>query len=165
MSKPLSRLTALVASAALAVSLSACTASGWQEEAPPAAGAQTDVGGLKLRNFMIVSDEAGDAIVAGGITSRDEAAEVVGISVAPQAEDGSFGTAQTIAYTADLAKGATVTLDGADTLFSDPALILGRNATITVAFADGQSAAVEAPVYSSEHPDFAEEWSAAQGAA
>ena len=158
MSKPLSRLTALVASAALAVSLSACTASGWQEEAPPAAGAQTDVGGLKLRNFMIVSDEAGDAIVAGGITSRDEAAEVVGISVAPQAEDGSFGAQQVVEFSEQIPRGQTVTLDGTRTKFTDPDLILGRLASVTVGFADGQTASLQVPVYSSEHADFAEAW-------
>lgn len=162
MSKPMSRLTALVATAALAVSLSACTASAWVQDAPPAAGTQTDVGGLKLRNFMVVSDEAGDAVILGGISSRDAAAQVAGISVAAQAEDGTFGTAQNVAYTADLNKGGTVILDGAETRFTDPDLILGRLATVSVAFADGQTASLEAPIYSSEHPDFAEAWTEAQ---
>lgn len=162
MRKPLSRLSALVAAAALAVSLSACTASAWDPAAPPAAGSQADQEGLRLRNFMVVSDTSGEAIIAGGITSRDAAAQVTGITVAPQAEDGSFGAPQSVAYTAKLNKGATVTLDGAQTRFQDPSLLLGRLADVTVELADGQVIQVQAPVYSSEHPDFTEAWEAAQ---
>ena len=83
MSKPMRRAAAVVATAALAVSLSACTGGRWVQEAPPAAGTQTDAadGAIKLRNFVVVSDKSGEAILVGGITSRDAANEVTAIGV------------------------------------------------------------------------------------
>ena len=47
---------------------------------------------------------------------------------------------------------------GVDQIDADPDLILGRLASITVGFADGQTASLQVPVYSSEHADFAEAW-------
>ena len=143
---------------ALAVSLSGCTAGQWEYGAPPAAGVQTDQGGLKLRNFVVVSDKSGEAILVGGITSRDEANEVTAIGVTAQAEDGSFGAQQVVEFSEQIPRGQTVTLDGTRTKFTDPDLILGRLASVTVGFADGQTASLQVPVYSSEHADFAEAW-------
>ena len=160
MSKPMRRAAAVVATAALAVSLSACTGGRWVQEAPPAAGTQTDSadGAIKLRNFVVVSDKSGEAILVGGITSRDAANEVTAIGVTAQAEDGSFGAQQVVEFSEQIPRGQTVTLDGTRTKFTDPDLILGRLADVTVAFADGQTASLQVPVYSSEHADFAEAW-------
>jgi hypothetical protein len=158
MSKPMRRAAAIVATAALAVSLSACTGGRWVQEAPPAAGTQTDAadGAIKLRNFVVVSDKSGEAILVGGITSRDEANEVTAIGVTAQAEDGSFGAQQVVEFSEQIPRGQTITLDGTRTKFTD--LILGRLASVTVGFADGQTASLQVPVYSSEHADFAEAW-------
>ena len=76
MRQPMRRTTALLATAALALSLSACTAGQWVADSPPAAGVQVDNGGLKLRNFLAVTDGSGEAMLLGSITSRDEAVDV-----------------------------------------------------------------------------------------
>ena len=159
MSKPLRRSTAVVASAVLALSLSACTAGQWVYDSPPAAGAQADSQtGIKLRNFAVVADGEGAGMIVGGITSRDAANEVTTIGITAQAEDGSFGAQQVVEFSEQIPRGQTVTLDGTRTKFTDPDLILGRLADVTVAFADGQTASLQVPVYSSEHADFAEAW-------
>ncbi|MBK7819929.1 MAG: hypothetical protein IPJ61_02340 [Tessaracoccus sp.] len=160
MSKPMRRAAAIVATAALAVSLSACTGGRWEPEAPPAAGTQTDAadGAIKLRNFVVISDMGGEAILVGGITSRDAANEVTAIGITAQAADGSFGAEQVVDFSEQIPRGQTITLDGSRTKFTDPDLILGRLAGVTVGFADGQTASLQVPVYASDHPDFAEAW-------
>lgn len=165
MSKPLSRAAALVAAAAVAVALSACTASAWVPDAPPAAGVQTDVGGIKLRNVMVVSDEQGAAVVAGGISSRDTDNAVTGITVAAEKADATFSQPQNVAFTADIPKGRTVTLDWSQTAFTDPALRLGKLAEVAVTFSDGTTASVKAPIYSATHPDFKDAYAAATAGA
>ncbi|MFT3888816.1 MAG: hypothetical protein QM713_11720 [Arachnia sp.] len=163
MSKPMRRAAAIVATVALAVSVSACTSGRWVYDTPPAAGTQTDVtnGSIKLRNFLVVSDKTGDAILVGGITARDAANEVTGISVTAEGEDGTWGAAQTVAFDEQIPKGQTITLDGTRTKFSDPDLVLGRLADVTVGFADGKTASLQVPIYASDHPDFTEAWQSA----
>ncbi|SHI31447.1 hypothetical protein SAMN02745244_00100 [Tessaracoccus bendigoensis DSM 12906] len=162
MSKPTHRLAAIVAAAALSVTFSACTAEGWEADAPPAAGVQADDGGIKLRNFLVVSDTEGAAVLLGGIASRDESTQVTGITVAAEGSDGQFGQSEEVQFSEEISKGRTIYLDGTTTAFTDPALLLGRLAKVTVDFSTGESVTLEAPVLSSEHPDFSEAWAQAQ---
>ena len=162
MSKPLRRSTAVVASAVLALSLSACTAGQWVYDSPPAAGAQADSQtGIKLRNFAVVADGEGAGMIVGGITSRDADAEVVGITVAGERGDATFGEAQTLPFSEDIVRGRTILLDGSSTLFDNDDLTLDRLAKVQVAFADGQSVSLEVPVISSTNDDFKDAWAAA----
>lgn len=156
MSKPMRRAAAIIAAAALALSLSACTRGGWIPEVPPAAGAQSDEGGYKLRNIVVVADESGQAVLLGGIHSRDDAAEVTGITVAAETEGQSYGEAADLGYSATIPRGTTVYLDGSDTGFSNAELALGRLAQVKVSFADNTVMTVDTVVMSSEHSDFAE---------
>lgn len=158
MSKPLHRTAAIVAAAALAVSLSGCTAGQWQYEAPPAAGVQKDDGGIKLRNMLVVTDGEGTGMILGAIASRDEAAEVVGLGYAAEKEDGSYGELNAVPFEASIAKGKTVILDGAETRFNSSELLVGRLAEVAVVLEDGRRISLLAPVMSAEHPDFAAAW-------
>lgn len=158
MRQPMRRAAAIVATAALAISLSACTGGHWVPDAPPAAGAQTDLGGFKLRNVAVVTNTTGEAILLAGITSRDAATEVVGITVAPELEDGSFGPSVPISFAESIPAGKTILLDGSRTQFTDEGLLLGRLAEVSVQFSNGETASLQAPVISYEHPDFAQSW-------
>ena len=161
MSKTLRRTAALVATVALAVSVSGCTAGQWEYAAPPAAGVQVDEGGLKLRNFMVVTDGDGTGMILGGIASRDEAASVAGLGYAAELKDGSFGQLNAVPFTADIPKGKTIILDGADTTINTSELLVGRLARVAVQFDGGQSVALSVPVVSADHPDFADAWAQA----
>ncbi len=161
MSKTLRRTAALVATAALAASLSGCTAGQWEYGAPPAAGVQADEGGLKLRNFVVVTDGGGTGMIVGGIASRDEAATVVGLGYAAELEDGSFGELNAVQFEAEVPKGRTIILDGSETTFNTSELLVGRLARVAVQFDGGQSVALSVPVVSAEHPDFADAWAQA----
>lgn len=161
MSKPLRRTAAIVATAALAVSLGGCTAGQWVETVPPAAGVQTTEGGIKLRNFVVLSDGEGTGMILGGITSRDEPAEIVGLGYSAELEDGTFGELMAVPFSASIAEGKTITLDGAETSFSSTDLQLGRLAEVAVVLDSGERVSLLVPVMSSEHPDFAEAWAAA----
>lgn len=158
MRQPMRRAAALVATAALAISLSACTDGHWVPEAPPAAGAQADLDGFKLRNIGVIADTTGEAILTGAIASRDESVEVAGISVAAQLEDGSFGEPALVPFSASIPRGKTLLLEGEPTKFTDAELLPGRLAQVQVQFNTGETVALEAPVISSEHPDFTDAW-------
>lgn len=160
MPKRLRRLAALLTGATAAISLSGCVASAWQYDSPPAAGTQTDLGGLKLRNFLVISDTEGNAILTGAVTSRDNADSVLAMALAPEVGD-AFGTPQELAYTAELRKGETIYLDGSTTKFTNSELSAGRLAQVQVAFGSGQTAELLVPVLSSTHPDFAAAWDTA----
>lgn len=163
MRQPLRRTTALIATAALALSLSACTAGQWVAEAPPAAGVQAETGGLKLRNFVVVSDDAGEAVLLGSITSRDETVTVDGITVAPEKNDGTFADPQELAFSEEIYEGRTINFDGTQTTFSSGDLLMGRLADVNVAFSNGQTMNLKAPVMSAEHEDFAEAYEKSKG--
>lgn len=162
MSKSLSRLAAITAAAALAVSMSACTAGRWVYDSPPAAGVQADEGGVKLRNLMILTDGS-DAALLGAVASRDANVAVTGLSVAAEAEDGTFGAAAPIEFQTEVGKGQTVHLDGSETPVEADDLIVGRLAEVTVGLSEGDAVTLKVPVYSAEHADFAEAWETIQG--
>lgn len=156
MSKPVRRAAAILAAAALALSMSACTRAGWVSDAPPAAGVQASDGGLRINNMVVVADEAGDAVLLGGLHSRDEPAEVTSISVAAEEGPESYGAPVELGFSAAIPRGDTVYLDGSETSFANPDLRLGRLAEVVVTFDDDTAVSVHTPVMSSEHPDFAE---------
>ena len=158
MSKTLRRTAALVATAALAVSLSGCTAGQWEYGAPPAAGVQIDEGGLKLRNFLVLTDGDGTGMIVGGIASRDEPAAVVGLGYAAELEDGSFGELNAVQFEAEIPEGRTIILDGSETTFNTSELLVGRLAEVSVLFESGQRVTLSVPVVSADHPDFADAW-------
>ncbi|MHA7862374.1 hypothetical protein ACX1DX_13530 [Tessaracoccus sp. Y36] len=159
MTKPVRRFAAITVAAALAFSMSACTRAGWVPDSPPAAGVQAEDNGYKIRNIVIVADDAGEAVLLGGIHSRDEAAEVTGITVAAEAGFEQYGEPVDIGFTASIPRGNSVYLDGSETSFSNPDLELGRLAEVTVTFDGGTSLKVHTPVMSSEHEDFSEAFS------
>lgn len=156
MSKTMRRTAAIIAAAALALSLSACTRGGWIPDSPPAAGTQSDEDGFKLRNMVVVANEEGKAILLGGIHSRDEAADVTGITVAAEVAPETWGSAVDLGFSASISRGNSVYLDGAETSFTNPELQLGRLAQVRVTFAEGTEMVLESVVMSSEHEDFAE---------
>lgn len=158
MTKPMRRIAAIVATAAMSVSLSACTQGHWVYSAPPAAGVQADEGGVKLRSFLIIADTEGDGMLVGAIATRDNPVEVTGIQVTPQVEGGAFGEPQVLEFTDSIRKGATSYLDGTTTQFTNPDLTQGLLAKVDVALGDGSTIQVEAPVMASTHPDFQEWW-------
>ena len=160
MSKPLSRLAALVATAALAVSMSACTAGQWVYDSAPAAGVQADNGGLKLRNVLVLTDGS-KATLLGAVASRDSATQVTGIQVAAEDESGAFGAPAPVEFQADIAKGKTVILDGTETAIDGASFVVGRLADVRVDFSPGESVQLKVPVYSSEHADFVDAWKTA----
>lgn len=160
MTKPMRR-PVIAAAAALALSLSGCVASAWQYDSPPAAGTQVDVNGLKLRNFLIIADGQGKAMLVGAITARDEADSVVAMAYAPEGADGSFGKGTELKFTQDIRKGQTVYIDGANTQFTEDALEVGRMAKLQVLFSSGSVAELQVPVMSSEHKDFEQTWAEA----
>ncbi|GAA4890013.1 hypothetical protein GCM10025789_03090 [Tessaracoccus lubricantis] len=163
MSKPVRRFAAIIAAAALAVSMSACTRAGWVSDAPPAAGVQTEQDGYKLRNIVVVADESGQAILLGGLHSRDDAAEVTGITVAAEEGYETYGEPVDLGFTASIPRGTSVYLDGSETSFSNPELTPGRLAEVVVTFDGATQLSVHTPVMSAEHEDFAESFSTAAG--
>ncbi len=160
MTKPMRRPVIAVA-AALALTLSGCVASAWQYDSPPAAGTQVDVGGLKLRNFLIIADDRGEAMLVGAITARDEADSVVTMAYASERDDGSFGQGTEVQFAQDIRKGQTVYIDGSSTQFSDDTLEVGRMAKLQVLFSSGSVAELQVPVMSSKHKDFEQTWAEA----
>ena len=163
MSKSLGRrVAAIVATAALAVPLSACTAGRWVYDSPPAAGVQADLEGVKLRNLMILTDGSSAALL-GAIASRDDVVNVTDVAVAPEAEDGTFGQPAPIGFSTEVRKGQTVHLDGTESAVPADGLIVGRLAQVMVQLDNGAVMQLQVPVYSAEHADFADAWTTAQG--
>lgn len=157
------RIAAWLATAAFALTtFSGCTAGDWRYDAPPAAGVQEDVDDAKIRNVMVVSDDQGQAVLLGSVAST-QPVELGGIQVAAEAEDGGYGMPVNIEVNASLHRDGIHKLEGSDTQFENPELLLGRLAQVTFLFADGRSAVVQAPIYSSDHVDYAEVWGEVYG--
>lgn len=147
------RSAVLVAVAATAVALSGCTASGWEPEAPPAAGAQAELQNLdKARNMMFVVDESGEGFLLGTIASV-QGAEVTGIAYRPEIADGSFGEPATIEFTADIPKKGAIRLDDESVAVSNPELSPGHLADLVIQLSSG-ALQFQVPVYAADHPDY-----------
>lgn len=157
------RLASMAAAAALTVALGAgCTAGDWRYDAPPAAGVQADADDAKARNILVIADDAGQAIVLGSIAAMSPV-ELTGITVRAEDEAGAYGAPHSLDVTAEIPREGSFKLEPTDTQFEAPDLLLGRLAEVQVSFGDGRSITVEAPIHSSEHPDFAEEWGQVYG--
>lgn len=142
------------AALALTAGLTAgCTAGDWRYDAPPAAGVQADEGLIKARNILLIADESGEGVLNGSIASA-EAASLTGIVVQAETADGGRGAAVPVEITADISRNGIVKLDATNAPVSGAGLLLGRTATVAMQFADGTQLVVEAPILSSEHPDF-----------
>lgn len=158
MTKPMRRIAAIVATAAMSVALSACTQGHWVYSAPPAAGVQADDGGVKLRNFLIIADTEGKGMLLGAVATRDADIAVEGFTVTPGLDDGSYGKPVTVDFSEEVRKGATIYIDGETTQFSSPDLTPGMLADVDVTFADGTVVKLDVPVMPSDHPDYQEWW-------
>lgn len=158
MTKPMRRIAAIVAAAAMTVVLSACTQGRWVYDAPPAAGVQADEGGVKLRGFVIIADTEGEAMLVGAVATREEPIDVTGFQVTPQLKDQAFGEPQALEFNESIRKGATLYIDGDDTQFTNPDLNAGLLAHVDVALSTGANVRLEVPVVSSEDDDFAKWW-------
>lgn len=145
----------LAAALASAVALTGCTASGWEPEAPPAAGSQAELSTLdKARNILFVVDDAGEGLMFGTIASI-KGTEVQGIAVSPELTDGSFGDPTAVDFTGSVPAKGAIRLDDESVAVSNPELNAGRLAKVTIQLSTG-TLELEAPVYASDHPDYAE---------
>lgn len=157
------RIATWLAVTTLTVGMSVgCTAGDWRYDAPPAAGTQADADTTKARNFMVIADDSGQAMLLGSVASV-EPVSIAGMVVAAEAEDNQFGEPVEIAFQADIPRDGLVKLEGEATKFEDTELQLGRLAQVTVSLGDGQALQLKVPVYSSEHPDYSETWSSVYG--
>lgn len=148
-------VTGLLAAAAVTLTVG-CTEGDWRYEAPPAAGLQTDSGDAKVRNLLIVSDESGQGILLGAVATNTSDT-VTTITLAPHGAQDAEPTI--IDINEKVTRNNSLTLEPETTKFEAPGLELGRTADVLIEFKNGQAISMEAPVYSSEHPDFAETWS------
>lgn len=151
---PQRRFRIWFAALALAVGLTAgCTAGDWRYDSPPAAGVQADEGLIKARNILLIADEAGEGVLNGTIASA-EAISLTGIVVQAETADGGRGAAVPVEISGDIPRNGALKLDDSNAVVSGAALLAGRTATVAMRFADGSQLVLEAPIMSSEHPDF-----------
>lgn len=157
------RIASLTAAAAFTVALSAgCTVGDWRYDAPPAAGVQADANDAKARNIVVISDDAGQAILLGSVVVT-QPASVAQISVTALDDQDAPGQTHVFEINADLPFEGVHKLEAANTQFTLPDLLLGRLAEVVVTMGDGRAITMQAPIHSSEHPDFAEEWDSVYG--
>lgn len=146
--------TVLAAVAMTAVLATGCTAGDWHYESPPAAGTQADAGPVKARNFVIVTDDSGAAVLLGTI-STFEAIGLQGAVVTPQDAQGERGETTALVITAELPRDGALKLDASNAMLEGAEVVPGRLAEVTLQFDDGTSLTLDVPVFSTEHPDFA----------
>ena len=136
---------ALAFAAASAIVLTGCTASGWESQVPPAAGAQNEVSITqdngtvakeKARNVLFVVDDAG--------------------------KDGSIGEPASLPFTADVAPHGAVRFQDEPVTVENKDLTPGRTAQVVIQLSTG-TIDLHVPVYSNTHPDFEELWNKAKG--
>ncbi len=159
------RKAALACVAASAIALTGCTASGWQPNVPPAAGAQSELtqaqgngtgASDKARNVLFVVDDEGKGLLAGTVASV-KGTEVQAIQYAPEMPDGSFGEPSQLDFQATVgAHGAARFEDGPVTV-ENADLTPGRNARVVIELSTG-AIQLEVPVYANTHADFEELW-------
>jgi len=130
-----------------------CTEGQWRYESPPAAGVQADQGDIKARNILLVADESGDGALVGALSSF-EAVKLTEVAVQAETADGGRGDAVTVDVTADIARNGVFNFDGSNAVVEGAGLLPGRLAYVAMRFDDGTQIVLDAPVMSSEHPDF-----------
>lgn len=153
-----SRRSLLLGLSATALVTSACTVGDWRPSKPPAAGVQTEIGEIKLRNLILVTDEKGSAVLFGsGWTGEGDT--LVSVTVTPR--DGAAPGDETRTYETNLALPAQ-TLTPTTVSFSDPRLKAGRTAEVTFRFARQGERTLQVPSLAHTHPDFSAAWAAAR---
>ena len=152
------RVSACIAAMALVVGLtSGCTAGDWRYDAPPAAGVQTDAGPVKVRNLMVLADADGDGLLLGSVfTSQPVELEVMGLAV--EQSDGSFTDPVVLELAGDVPVQGGLMFGGPESRLEGVGLTEGLLARVIMQFSDGTSVDIEAPVMSSEHPDYKSAW-------
>lgn len=142
------------AAMALTVGLAAgCTAGAWEYDSPPAAGVQADADTIKARNFLVVADDSGNGTLLGTVTSA-EAVSLTGVAVQAETSDGGRAEPVFVDVTADISRNGSFVIDSSNGEVSGANFLMGRTATVGLQFSDGSEIRMEAPVLSSEHPDF-----------
>ncbi len=157
------RIGTSLAALALVVGLaSGCTAGDWRYDSPPAAGVQQDAGPVKVRNLMVLADSEGEGLLLGSIFSTEQV-ELSQVGVAGQQPDGSYGQPVPLEISGDVPVQSSLMLGDGDSRIEGAELVEGRTAMVIMRFSDGTTSTLEAPVLSSEHPDYLEAWAKAQG--
>lgn len=158
----LGRTKALLAATALTATMAVgCTAGQWEPKAPPAAGVQQDTAdGFKVRNLLIVSDDAGNAVLEGSITAN-RAFTLNDAGYSAEQPDGTWSTAAQLPISQATSQQNKLTLGGPSNAFQAPELTPGRLAIVGLQFDEGVQIQLEVPVYDASHPDFATAWAEA----
>ncbi|MEZ5086661.1 MAG: hypothetical protein R2722_10540 [Tessaracoccus sp.] len=133
----LGRTKALLAATALTATMAVgCTAGQWEPQAPPAAGVQQDQDGIKVRNLLIVTDEAGNAVLEGRITA-DRPFVLSDAAYAAEQSDGTWSDAAPLAIAGGQSEGNTLALGGTDNAFQAAELSPGHLARVGLRFEEG----------------------------
>ncbi len=120
----------------------------------PAVGVQTDQSGLKIRNLLIVADEAGKGVVSGDVLAADSD-QLTGISgTALKADNTSAGSLTASPASLAIPAGVLVDLTTSSFTVSSPALKPGLLADLTLTFGKAGAITLQVPVVDSTDPDF-----------
>lgn len=146
----------LIAAMGTALLLSGC-GFGAQTLQPytPAEGVNAQVGDVKVRNLVVISDDSGEGYVSASLVSPTNDT-LVKVSGHPILLDGTPGTPLTVqggtpvALTAN--RLAVLTEPTATLRVTSPDLQPGLIASVTLEFASGAHDAIQAPVLSPEDP-------------
>lgn len=162
MTAPFRRLAAAVLGALAVLTFTVgCTAGSWDYDVPPAAGIQLDDGDVKVRNLLVVADEAGSGLLLGSIFSTNPS-EVTGVAIAAEQADGSYTDAVTLKVSEKLTPNQPLQLEGATFLVKDANLQQGLLAKVAIQLGGEQVITAEVPVIAASHADFAASWQEAQ---
>ena len=93
-------------------------------------------------------------------TTREVALTAVAVSA--EQDGGTFADPVKVDLTGDVSVNDGLTLGGKDSLVEGAKLQEGLLARVVMQFSDGTTAALEAPVVSSEHADYKQAWAQAQ---
>lgn len=152
---PKRRIRTLLAAVAVTTVLAAgCTAGDWSYNSPPAAGTQSDAGPVKARNLVLVTNDAGEAVLIGSLAASETVALQGGV-ITPETEDGGRGQSTALVTTGEIPRDGVLQLDASNAMIEGAQLLPGRLAEVQLQFDDGTQLALDVPVFSTEHEDFA----------
>ena len=151
---PQRRIRVSFAALAVVVALaSGCTSLDWNPDSPPAAGVQAQQGPVKARNILLVADASGNGVLLGSVVAS-EAVGLKEVSVQAEDADGARGAAVTLGVTTRIPRGGAFQFDTANATVDNAGLLPGRLAYVTLQFDDGTQLVLDAPVMSSDSPDY-----------
>jgi len=120
----------------------------------PAVGVQTDQSGLKIRNLLIVANDAGKGVVSGSVLSAD-GDQLTGISgVALKPDNTNGGTLKASPVNLMIPAGDLINLTKSSFNVSSPSLKPGLLASLTLTFSKAGAVTLQVPVVDSTDPDF-----------